>query len=148
MIREEDTLSTLEVRHEHGDRFTIRVRGHEVVVDQPLDAGGSDTGPTPTEMFVGGLAACVGFFAVRYLRRHDLPTAGLAVSCAFTMTRDRPARVTDIAVRVAIPPDLPAARRIALQRVVEHCTVHESITNEPTITIELEDASAPERRTA
>ena len=42
-----------------GDAYTISVRGHVLRVDQPTDAGGGDTGPTPTELFVASLAACV-----------------------------------------------------------------------------------------
>lgn len=34
------------VEHRGGGRLAIDIRGHEVLVDQPLDADGSDTGPT------------------------------------------------------------------------------------------------------
>jgi putative redox protein len=39
--------------------------------------GGGDVGPTPTELFVAGLASCVAFYARRYLRRHDIDAEGL-----------------------------------------------------------------------
>ena len=63
----------LTVAHRGGDRFRIRVRGHEIDVDQPVGDGGEDTAPTPTELFVAGLASCVAFYARRYLARHGLP---------------------------------------------------------------------------
>lgn len=40
------------VAHHGGDRFRASIRGHEVLVDQPVAAGGEDTAPTPTELFV------------------------------------------------------------------------------------------------
>ena len=43
----------------------VSVRGHELATDQPVADGGDDTAPTPTEMFVGALAACVGYYAGR-----------------------------------------------------------------------------------
>jgi organic hydroperoxide reductase OsmC/OhrA len=49
------------VRHLDGDRFAINIRGHQIHVDQPIDAGGEDTAPTPTELFIAGLASCVAF---------------------------------------------------------------------------------------
>ena len=52
-------MDEMTVRHQGGDRFEIDVRGHRVIVDQPSGAGGSDKGPTPTELFVAGLASCV-----------------------------------------------------------------------------------------
>jgi len=63
------------VTHVSGDRFAIQVRGHRLVVDQPVADGGQDAGPTPTELFVGSLAACVAFYARRFLARHDLDGA-------------------------------------------------------------------------
>lgn len=65
----------LAVTHVSGDRFAIQVRGHRLVVDQPVADGGQDAGPTPTELFAASLAACVGFYAERFLRRHDLEAA-------------------------------------------------------------------------
>ncbi len=36
------------------------VHGHKVVVDQPANAGGTDTGPTPLEYLMVSLAGCIG----------------------------------------------------------------------------------------
>ena len=69
----------LSVVHLDGDAFTVAVRDHQVTVDQPIDAGGSDTGPTPTELFVASLAGCVAFYARRYLARPAVPEDGLRV---------------------------------------------------------------------
>jgi len=125
------------VRHERGDRFRVEIRGHELVVDQPVEDGGEDSGPTPTELFVAGLASCVGFYAGRYLHRHDLPPEGLAVECDFAFATDRPARVSQVDLRVVLPEGFPEDRRAGLLAVVEHCTVHNSITHAPEIRITL-----------
>src|SRR6266508_663372 len=123
--------------YEAGDRFTIEVRGHRLVVDQPMADGGDDTGPTPTELFVASLAACVGFYAERFLRRHGLPTDLLRVDCNASMSTDRPARVAAITLRMAGLPELSEKRRDGLRAVVEHCTVHNSIRQAPRIEIDL-----------
>ena len=49
------------VDHLAADRFEIGVRGHVLTVDQPVDAGGEDTAPTPTELFIASRASCVAF---------------------------------------------------------------------------------------
>jgi DNA-binding FrmR family transcriptional regulator len=58
-------MPTLNVTHQTGDQFQLQVRGHRLLCDQPLADGGTDQGPTPTELFVASLAACVGFYARR-----------------------------------------------------------------------------------
>lgn len=131
-------MNGIRVRHEGGDRYRIAIRGHEVLVDQPVDDGGEDTAPTPTELFVAGLASCVAFYGGRYLRRHGLPTEGLAVECAFVFAPDRPARVGKIEIVVRLPEGFPSDRRQAFRSVVEHCTVHNSLVQPPEIGIALE----------
>jgi uncharacterized OsmC-like protein len=128
-------------RYQDGDRLEIDVRGHHVIVDQPLRAGGGDEGPTPTELFIAGLASCVGFYAERFLRRHSLPVDGLEVRCQFAMDPDA-ARVASVQLGVVVPAFLNESHRRALLAVVDHCTVHNSIRQEPEVGIALSIHSA------
>jgi putative redox protein len=66
-------VAVIRVESSGADRYDIRIRDHVVRADQPRDSGGDDTGPTPVELYVAGLAACVGHYAGRFLRRHGLP---------------------------------------------------------------------------
>lgn len=133
-------MTVIEVRHQDGDRFRVSVRDHEIVVDQPVSEGGGDMGPTPTELFVAGLASCVAFYGGRFLRRHDIPADGFGVSCRFSFASDRPARVGSIAIDVTLPAGFPEQRRAAFQSVVEHCTVHNSIRQVPEVSIAIVEA--------
>jgi uncharacterized OsmC-like protein len=134
-------MSDLIVRYLDGDRFAIGLRDHVITVDQPVNDGGEDTAPTPTELFVAGLVSCVGFYARRYLARHDLPTAGLVVTADYTLG-SRPARVTDVRIDIELPVGVPAERRDALLAVASHCTVHNSLTNPPEVKIALAEHAA------
>ena len=129
------------VRHLDGDRFAIDVRGHTVLVDQPVDDGGSDTAPTPTELLVASLASCVAFYARRYLARHGLPTGGLRVTADYEMG-SRPARVARLDVRLQLPDNVPAERRDALLAVASHCTVHNTLAEPPEVSVRLAEESA------
>jgi putative redox protein len=130
-------MPNLNVTHQNGDRFELRVRGHRLTCDQPSADGGGDQGPTPTELFVASLAACVAFYARRFLARHDLEATGLRVEAAFTMSPDRPARVDTITLRLLLPQPLEENRRRALLAVVDHCTVHNSLRIPPEVRITL-----------
>jgi putative redox protein len=128
---------TMSVRHQGGERYEIAVRDHTVVVDQPIDAGGSDAAPTPTELFVASLAGCVAYYAGRYLTRHGLSREGLGVAVTYRMVSGRPTRVADIHLSVRVPDALPTQRWPALQAVVEHCTVHNSLITPPAVRVDL-----------
>ncbi len=131
-----DTIG-LAVTHLHGDAYEIQIRGHRLTVDQPVDAGGANLGPTPTELFAASLAACVAFYAGRFLRRHHLAAERLQVQCEATMASRRPARVEAVSLRLDGLPTLADRQRAALLAVVEHCTVHNSIRQAPQVQVEL-----------
>ena len=128
--------ATMRVAYDTGDRFAIDIRGHEVVVDQPAQMHGDDLGPTPTELFVASLAACVGFYARRYLHRHGLDATGLRVEVSYDMAT-KPSRVGDVALRVVVPAGVPVERRDALLAMAGHCTVHNTLSVPPGIAITL-----------
>jgi uncharacterized OsmC-like protein len=128
----------MDVRFVAGEAYEVTVRGHRLVVDQPADAGGQDSAPTPTELFVASLATCVAFYAGRYLTRHGYSREGLAVSVGYDMATDRPARVRGVRLRVHVPDGVPPQRWAALRAVVSHCTVHNSLAVPPSVTIDLQ----------
>ncbi len=129
--------AAVSVHHVGGDAYAITVRGHAVLVDQPEADGGQDTGPTPTELLVASLASCVAFYVGRFLLRHGLDRSGLAVTAEFTMAPDRPARVGDVRLQISLPGGIPPQRRDALLAVASHCTVHNTLRQQPGISIEL-----------
>jgi len=131
-------MSDVTVTHDSGDRFDIAIRGHVVQVDQPESDGGSDTAPTPTELFVASLASCVAFYARRYLMRHDLPQEGLTVT-AQALAGSKPSRVASMTITLALPGGVPEEKRQALLAVASHCTGHNTLTHPPEVLVQLAD---------
>jgi uncharacterized OsmC-like protein len=127
----------MDVRFVSGEAYEVTVRGHHVLVDQPVDSGGADSAPSPTELFVASLGTCVAFYAGRYLTRHGVDRAGLAVEVTFQMASDRPPRVADIHLDVKVPAGLPAERWPALHAVASNCTVHNTLAHLPSVTIDI-----------
>ena len=126
-------MEQMTVRSRGGDRYEIDIRGHRIVVDQPTDGGGTDTGPTPTELFVASVASCTAHYAGRFLARHGVDADGLGVTCTFAFATDRPARVGSIDMTLDVPSGLPDAQLDRLRAVVEHCTVKNSLVKPPDV---------------
>lgn len=129
-------MPAVEVTHITGDRFAIRIRDHVIHVDQPESDGGTDTAPTPTELFVASLASCVAFYARRYLSRHGLPDEGLAVSASSEFGA-KPSRVASVVVTLTLPQGVPEEKRAPLLAVASHCTVHNTLEHPPEVRIQL-----------
>jgi len=134
------------IRAEHlvGDRLLTTVRGHELYSDQPIEDGGEDTAATPTEIFLAGLAGCVAFYAERFLRRNGLTTEGLAVTCDYAWA-ENPHRIGEISLDVEVP-GLTVEKREAFTRVIQHCTLHNTLLRPPEVRLRVvtsETVTAP-----
>lgn len=121
-----------------GVQLAGAVRGHRLIIDQPKEEGGDDQGITPVEMFIASLGACIGYFAVRFCQRHNLPTEGLGVAVSWDYA-EQPHRIGTISTRVNLPEGFPAAMKDRLQKVVEGCTIHNSLTHLPQIEVLLQE---------
>jgi uncharacterized OsmC-like protein len=131
-------MSAVEVEYTDGERYEVAVRGHRLVVDQPLPDGGADSAATPTELFVVSLATSVAYYAGRYLARLGLPRDGLRIHAGFEMA-SRPARVGSVRLRVTVPPGFPPERLAGLHAVASHCTVHNTLRQPPSVDIDISD---------
>jgi uncharacterized OsmC-like protein len=134
-------MATVRVTHLGGDRFELAVRQHRLLTDQPINDGGDDTAPTPVELFVLSMAACVAFYARRYIARHDLPTEGLHVEADYSMA-SHPTRVAAITLRIAVPVGVPFDKWEALEAVARHCTIHNTLELPPRVSINLVPAAS------
>jgi putative redox protein len=130
--------STVVVEHSTGMRYVATVRGHEVWVDQPFVAGGTDAAPTPAELFVASLATCAAYYAGQYLERHGLSRTGFAVRAEYHMADRPPARIASIHLRVIVPAGLPVGLVRPLRAVVTHCTVPNTLRKPPTVDIQID----------
>ncbi|MHB8324230.1 MAG: OsmC family protein [Candidatus Dormibacteria bacterium] len=124
----------LRVDYESGDKFQIAIRQHSIPVDQPTADGGEDTAPTPTDLFIGSLAACVAYYVRRFLSRHGHQVEGLAVISEVDFA-SQPHRVGAINLRVEVPGELSPEQQASLLAVASRCTVHNSLRQPPEVRI-------------
>jgi len=136
-------MQEMTVRTRGGDRYEIDIRGHRIVVDQPVDGGGTDAGPTPTELFVASVASCTAHYAGRFLARHGVESDGLGVTCTFEFADDRPSRVGSIDMTIDVPSGLPDTQWDRLRAVIEHCTVKNSLVQPPDVHLQMTRAEIP-----
>jgi putative redox protein len=125
----------LTVQHVRDDEFVIRLRAHELHTDQP----DSDRAMSPVELFVASLATCIAHYANGFLRRHGLSADELRVQAEYGMATDRPARVGRIRIVTHVAGELTSSQRSALQAVMSHCTVHNTLRQPPEVEICFEE---------
>jgi putative redox protein len=129
-------MATITVRSGEGFQQEITARGHRFAADEPLDAGGSDTGPTPYELLLGALGACKAMTVRMYARRKgwDLQSVTVELEHSRDYRKDcedcdeREARIDRIRVWLWFTGNLDDAQCRRLREIAERCPVHQTLT--------------------
>jgi uncharacterized OsmC-like protein len=126
----------LTVAYHGGTRYDITSGRHRVVTDQPEEDGGHNAGMSPVELFVGSVASCVGYFVGQFCARHDISREGLEVDAEWEMA-EGPHRVGTMVLAIRLPHRLTPDMKERLLKVAHGCTVHQSFSGAPAVTIQL-----------
>ena len=125
------------VTHDGGKRFLAKVGNHVLTLDQPVHAGGEDTGPSPVQLLGVSLGACVALYVQQYCESRKLPYEGMRVEVAQYGERN-PNRIGQFSVRVMLPHELPLDHADKLEVVARSCPAHNTLDRGAAIDLEIE----------
>jgi len=128
------------VRETRNSKFqqTVTIGPHRILADEPVAAGGEDSGPGPYDFLLAGLGACTSMTMRLYADRKSLPLDRVTVTlrhgkihaedCAECETK---AGMLDQIDRViAMEGALDAEQRKRLMEIADKCPVHRTLTAE------------------
>jgi putative redox protein len=119
----------------------IVVGRHRLKADEPEDAGGTDTGPSPYDYLLVALGSCTSMTVALYARRKQWPLEGItirlehskihATDCAECETKD--GMLDRIERDISLSGPLSEAQRARLLEIAERCPVHRTLVSEISI---------------
>ena len=129
-------MSKISTKLESGMTVQLSNGRHVWTADEPIEAGGSDTGPNPYELLLSSLAACTCITISWYCRHKGLPLQ--SVSATYDLSRvhaddckdcDIPDRgyIEKITSEVHIEGNFDEAQRKRLAQIVQRCPVHKTL---------------------
>ena len=131
-------MAQITARLESGMIVQLSNGRHEWTADEPLDAGGTDSGPNPYELLLGSLAACTCITISWYCQHKGLQLD--SVSTSYDLSRvhiddckdcDIPDRgfIEEITSNVHIEGEFDDAQRKRLAQIAERCPVHKTLAH-------------------
>ena len=119
---------------------------HHFVADEPVSAGGGDTGPDPYDYLLTALGVCTSMTIGLYARRNRMPLENITVSLSHSRIyaadceecETKQGLLDRIDVEVEITGALTSEQHAKLMQVAAKCPVHRTLTSE--INIRLREA--------
>jgi len=116
----------------------ISARGHQLLVDEPREAGGADAGPTPYELLLSALGACTAMTLRMYADRKGIPLEGVEVELEHDRVHAQDCQDCDtregfldrITKRLVLYGPLTDEQRQRLVEIADRCPVQRTLERE------------------
>lgn len=115
-------------RRDAGFRHTVQVRDHQLVIDEPLDSGGDDSGPDPQELLAVSLASCTAITMEMYAARKGWEIGHVEIDVQYTPAERGCPTKFELVMR--LPEDLPEEQVERLRVIAAKCPVHRVLDGE------------------
>ena len=128
----------VKVKQHGGYRTECTAGNHQLIIDQPTTAGGSDGGPSPLEYQLMALGGCIAAIGRLITNQRRLPVRGFDMDIRGTIDTDpllgKPSsnRVgfSTIEVHVRVDADLsPEEKKRLIEEVEGRCPISENLQN-------------------
>jgi putative redox protein len=115
----------------------IATGAHHLRSDEPVAAGGTDTGPDPYALLLAALGSCTSMTVAMYARRKRWPLEAVTVRLRHRRVHvedcagceDQPRRLERIEREVELTGPLDDAQRARLIEIAGKCPVHRTLTS-------------------
>ena len=126
-----------------GFRTQITAGQHQLIADEPKEAGGTDEGPSPYELLLASLGACTAMTLKMYIERKKLPVTEVEVLLSFDRIhiddcescvkeeRLNDQEVQHISRLIYVTGDVTEEQKERLLYIAGRCPVHVTLHSNP-----------------
>ena len=116
----------------------VTIGPHRLIADEPVAAGGMDSGPTPYDLLLAGLGACTAMTIRLYADAKSLPLTRVAVALMHAKTyatdcvecETKEGKIDRIERVITLEGELDDAARAKLLDIANKCPVHRTLHSE------------------
>lgn len=112
----------MKVTFDGGKVITAHINGHILKTDQPLSAGGTNSAPSPFELFLASVGTCAGIYVKTFCDQRNIPTENISIqqSAEYDKATGLP---VNIKIEIQLPSDFPEKYKDAVIKAADQCKV-------------------------
>jgi putative redox protein len=108
--------------------------GFIIETDQPVQGGGDGSAPAPFELFLASIATCGGIYVKGFCDSRGISSEKIELiqNLKYDTINQR---ISEINIKISVPPDFPEKYYDALVKSVNQCAVKKAIFDPPTFNV-------------
>jgi putative redox protein len=131
----------MEITFPGGARVDASFGDLSVKTDQPAQAGGSGSAPTPFATFLASIGTCAGIYVLGFCQQRGLPTKDIKIIQRM-QSNPMTGLVGKISLDIQLPPDFPEKYKAAVIKSAEQCAVKKHLEHPPAFEVTTSTLSA------
>jgi putative redox protein len=117
-----------------GKRVYADYGNFTIETDQPVRGGGSETAPTPFDLFLASIGTCAGIYALGFMQQRGLDAAGSKLIMRPHYNQSI-GLIDNIELELQTPPGFPEKYRDAIVNAMELCAVKKHLAQPPKFSV-------------
>lgn len=123
-------MAMIDVTFPGGTKVNAHFGKFEVLTDQPIEDGGTDTAPEPYMLFLSSIVTCAGFYVLRFCQQRELPTEGLTMGLDIERNAET-RKLEKVKLSIQLPEGFPEKYKKAVIRAAGMCSVKKALASAP-----------------
>lgn len=120
----------MEITFDGGKVVTAHSHGHIIRTDQPVDSGGTDSAPSPFELYLASLGTCAGIYVKSFCDNRQIPADNIRIIQTMEYSKETGLPVT-VKIDIKLPEGFPEKYKDSIIHVAGLCKVKKSIASPP-----------------
>jgi ribosomal protein S12 methylthiotransferase accessory factor len=132
--QETQIIMEMEIYFDGNKKVNANLNGNIIKTDQPLQAGGDGTAPTPFDLFLASMGTCAGVFVKSFCDQRGLASDDIKIIQKLDFN---PASrmIEKIDLEIQLPEDFPEKYKNAVINAANLCAVKKHLQQPPAIEV-------------
>ena len=120
----------MEILIKENQKVEVKYKGFAILTDQPTQAGGDNSAPSPFDLFMASIGACAGFYVKSFCAQRKLSLEGIRLEQKMHRGPEK-RMITRVEITIFLPEGFPDKYRAPLITAAEACSVKKHISSAP-----------------